>query len=380
MRTMSLRRVGSIGSVGAIAMLLVAGCGGAATSAPPSTAPAAAATATASPAVSAEATAAPTAASTPTAAPTATVPPIVTAPPVVTAPPDVTAPPAASASPTASAAATAAATASPSLAPTATATLTAPATVEGGAEFAITWTGPDAPGDYVTLMASGALRWTNEPYFYTTNGNPGKLVAPTTPGDYELWYADEKDTILGRRPITVTPFQGALTAVAKVAAGSTFKVTWTGPDGPRDYVTIVAVGVDRATSESYFYTTNGNPGKLIAPIVTGAYELWYVTGTTSTTMVRRPITVTPLQITLKAVAAVTRGRTFKVTWTGPNGPGDYLTIVPVGSPVGTYASWAYTANGSPATLTAPAKPGKYEIWYASDRVKGIFKSRPIVVR
>ncbi len=372
MRTMSLRRVGMVGSVGVIAMLLVAGCGGAATSASPSTAPAAAATANASPTATAEATAeataAPTATPAPTVAATATVPPVVTAPPAATA------------SPTATAAATAAATASPSLAPTGTATLDAPATVEGGAQFTISWTGPDAPGDYVALMASGALTWTNEPYFYTTNGNPGKLVAPTTPGDYELWYADEKDTILGRRPITVTPFKGTLAAVAKVAAGSTFKVTWTGPDGPRDYVTIVAVGVDRATSESYFYTTNGNPGKLLAPITTGAYELWYVTGTTSTTMVRRPITVTPLEITLKAPTAVTKGRQFKVTWTGPNGPGDYLTIVPAGSPAGTYLSWAYTANGSPATLTAPAKAGKYEIWYASDRVKGILKSRPILVR
>jgi hypothetical protein len=279
MRTMSLRRVGTIGSVGAAVAILVAGCGGAATSASPSTAPAAAATA--SPTATAEATAAPTAAPTPTAAATATVPPIVTAPPAATV------------SPTATAAATAAATASPSLAPTGTATLDAPATVEGGAEFAISWTGPDAPGDYVALMASGALRWTNEPYFYTTNGNPGKLLAP---------------------------------------------------------------------------------------IPTGAYELWYVTGTTSTTMVRRPITVTPLEITLKAPTAVTKGRAFKVTWTGPNGPGDYLTIVPAGSPAGTYLSYAYTANGSPATLTAPAKPGKYEIWYASDRVKGILKSRPIVVR
>jgi Ca-activated chloride channel family protein len=69
-----------------------------------------------------------------------------------------------------------------------------------------------------------------------------------------------------------------------------------------------------------------------------------------------------------------------VTWTGPDGPGDYVTVVPAGSPEGTYLFYAYTANGSPATLTAPETPGNYEIWYASDRVEGTFKSIPIAVR
>ena len=68
------------------------------------------------------------------------------------------------------------------------ATLDAPATVEGGIQFTIDWTGPAAPRDYITIVAKGAVKWTNEPYFNTTKASPGKLVAPTTAGDYELWY------------------------------------------------------------------------------------------------------------------------------------------------------------------------------------------------
>jgi Ca-activated chloride channel family protein len=54
--------------------------------------------------------------------------------------------------------------------------------------------------------------------------------------------------------------------------------------------------------------------------------------------------------------------------------------VPAGAAAGTYASYAYTAQGSPAKITAPETPGPYEIRYQSDRVPGVFKSIPIVVQ
>ena len=83
---------------------------------------------------------------------------------------------------------------------------------------------------------------------------------------------------------------------------------------------------------------------------------------------------------LTGPASVKGGSKFEVKWTGPDGPQDYVTIVPAGSAPGTYASYAYTTNGSPVTITADTAPGAYEIWYASDRVKGVvFASSPITV-
>jgi Ca-activated chloride channel family protein len=245
----------------------------------------------------------------------------------------------------------------------------------------VSWTGPNEVNDYVTIVAAGATKWTNEPYFYTRSGTPGTLPAPIVAGDYELWYVNGADGVpAARQPITVTAFAGTLEAPAQVAAGSPFEVAWTGPNGPSDYVTIVAVGATRWTNEHYFYTANGSPGELIAPIKTGAHEVWYVTGQDPTPQVRRPITVTPFEITLEAPATVSAGADFQVTWTGPNGPSDYITIVPAGSPAGTYLDYAYTASGSTVTLTAPVQAGNYEVWYASDRVAGIFASIPIVVQ
>jgi Ca-activated chloride channel family protein len=265
--------------------------------------------------------------------------------------------------------------------PTGPATLDGPASVEGGKSFQVAWTGPNAPRDYVTIVAKGTGAWTNESFFYTTAGSPGTLVAPTTAGDYELRYVSgTDDSIATRRPITVTAFEGTLAAPSSVVAGTEFSVGWTGPDGDRDYVTIVAKGAERWTNESFVYTKDGSSGKLVAPITAGPYEIWYVTGVDSKTMARAPITVTPLAITLSAPASVAKSSQFEVAWTGPNGPSDYITIVPAGAADGTYTNYAYTRDGSPARLTAPDAPGKYEIRYASDRVPGTFARAPIEVK
>lgn len=284
------------------------------------------------------------------------------------------------ATPEAEATEEAAATATPSPAADGEPAVNGPDEVEAGAEFEVAWTGPDAQGDFVTIVAEGATEWTNEPWFYTGNGNPGTLVAPTEEGDYELWYvAGADEEILARSPIAVTPFEGALQAPDEVEAGSEFEVTWNGPDGPGDFVTIVAEGTERWTNESWFYTGNGNPGTLVAPIEPGDYEVWYVTGADDATMATRPITVNELEVTLEAPAEVDAGEDFEVTWTGPDGPSDYITIVPEGSEEGAYLDYAYTSEGSTVTLTAPDEAGDYEIWYASDRVEGTFESIPIVV-
>lgn len=262
-------------------------------------------------------------------------------------------------------------------APTATsgatgpASITAPDQIEAGKQFDVTFTGPNGQGDYITIVKAGTAKWTTEPWFYTSNGSPGKLTAPSADGSYVLWYVSGADsTTLAQRPITVLAFSGDLLAPDSVMGGSQFDVAWNGPNGPGDYVTIVKVGTAKWTNESWFYTSNGSPGKLTAAIEAGAYEIWYVVGSDSSTKARRPITVTPVVITLDAPKSVARNSQFQVTWTGPNGPSDYVTIVPAGSAPGTYTNYAYTASGSPATLTAPDKAGDYEIWYASDRISG----------
>jgi hypothetical protein len=177
-----------------------------------------------------------------------------------------------------------------------TASLSAPAQVAAGANFNVTWTGPNNERDFVTLVKSGAAEKSYERYEYTSKGKTLELTAPDVPGSYELRYATGRDYLtLARTPITVGAVSGTVTGPAQVVAGETFKVTWKGPDNTRNYVTIVRKGAPEATyTSSYFYTTpQNNPGSLLAPLVPGEYELRYSTAEQYVTLARAAITVAP---------------------------------------------------------------------------------------
>jgi Ca-activated chloride channel family protein len=245
----------------------------------------------------------------------------------------------------------------------------------------VAWTGPNNQGDYITVVAAGATKWTNEPYFYTTAGTPGHLIAPTTPGAYELWYVDGASAAVStRRPLTVTAFVGTVSGPATVAGGTAFSVAWSGPNATGDYVTIMAASATDWTGESYFYTTAASPGTLYAPLDAGAYELRYVAGQDGAAMVRAAITVTAVVASVSAPASADRGASISVTWTGPDGYVDYITIVPVGAAEGAYLSYAYTSAGSPATIVAPDTAGDYEIRYVYGSGSVTLASAPIQIK
>lgn len=318
----------------ALLAIFVAACGGAAATPTPvvtaSPSPSPAATASPSPSGAASATGSPSGPpATPTTAPTPGSTPTGTPGPVVTGP----------------------------------ASLDAPASVAADTQFDVNWTGPNALGDYVTVVAKGTAQWTNEPYFDTSLGTPGHLISPKTAGDYELWYVNGADSsIATRRPITVTPFVGTLTGPTTVAGGTPFDVAWTGPNAPGDYITILPAGAPTWTDEPWAYTSNGTPAKIVAPLEAGSNELAYVAAD-STVMLRVPITVTAVVASVSGPDSASKGASISVTWTGPNAFVDYITIVPVGAAEGAYLSYAYTSAGSPATITAPDAAGNYEIRY-----------------
>jgi Ca-activated chloride channel family protein len=261
-----------------------------------------------------------------------------------------------------------------------TVTLDVPAEAGAGTEFTVAWTGPNNQGDYVAMTAAGADEGTYTSYFPTQFGGTGTLLAPVSAGAYEVRYVDgESDGTVHSVTITILPFLVELTPPDTVAGGSEFEVAWSGPDGPGDYVTIVPVGSAEGFFESYFYTKDGNPGVLVAPVIVDTYEIRYVTGQVDT-LGSVEIPVTQFVVTLVAPAEVGTGDSFEVTWTGPDGPGDYITIAPAGSVVGTYLDYKYVNGGSPLSLTAPPDPGDYEIRYVSERVPDlIFEAIPLVV-
>ena len=99
------------------------------------------------------------------------------------------------------------------------ASLDAPAQVVGGrVPFAVSWTGPNHRGDFVTIVKKGEPDRSYGNYVYTYRGNPAQLASPTEPGEYELRYLTGQDyRTLAARPIRVTP-GAAQTGFLKVVA------------------------------------------------------------------------------------------------------------------------------------------------------------------
>jgi Ca-activated chloride channel homolog len=252
--------------------------------------------------------------------------------------------------------------------------------VQAGTEFEVTWTGPDNEDDYITIVPAGADEGSFHDYFYTAEGATGTLIAPTTVGDHEIRYVDgATSATVASAPIVLVGREITLELPVQVAAGTEFEVSWEAIEAPGDYITIVPAASGEGTYESYFNTSDGPTGTLVAPMTDGEFEIRFVSGLDSATMAASTITVTPLDITLEAPPEVAAGSDFDVTWTGPNGPGDYVTIVPAGAAESAYLDYAYTTEGSPVTLTAPAEPGAYEIRYRSDRLAGVFATIDITV-
>jgi len=87
-------------------------------------------------------------------------------------------------------------------------TMQAPAEASPGETISVSWTGKEQLGDGIYIVEAGRTRIfaTDDANGYNTAlGNPGKLVAPSKPGAYEIWFVEEEtvDHIKARLPLTV---------------------------------------------------------------------------------------------------------------------------------------------------------------------------------
>jgi hypothetical protein len=175
------------------------------------------------------------------------------------------------------------------------ASVTAPAQVAAGAKLEVKWQGPGNSRDYLTVVKAGAAERTWGRYEYVSKGNPLALIAPDAPGEYEVRYLSAENNTLARATITVGPVTGTITGPAQAVAGEGFKVSWKGPDNPRNFITVVPKGAREGEySAQYAYTRpQANPVNLLAPIEPGDYELRYSTAESYYTIARAALKVVP---------------------------------------------------------------------------------------
>lgn len=256
-----------------------------------------------------------------------------------------------------------------------TAALDVPAEAEAGATFRVGWEGPGYRNDFIGIGRPGNLE--DHPiYSYTRDGNPATLVAPSTPGDYEVRYYMAQDRrVLASAPLTVTSVTGSVSAPETANAGEAVLVSWTGPDYRNDFIAVGKPGDDAYLT--YEYTRNGDPLSLRMPTEPGSYEVRYYMRQDQRIIARQPIEVTGVTASLSAPETAPAGEDITVDWTGPAYRDDFIAI---GTPDDdAYLNYSYTRNGNPATLTVPVVPGTYEVRYYMRQDRRILARQTIEV-
>lgn len=258
--------------------------------------------------------------------------------------------------------------------------IAAPENVPVSATFDVGWEGPDGKGDYITVVEPDADDRKYGKYFYTTKGSPAELIAPDKPGIYELRYNDgDTGQVLARRPINVDAVALEIVAPSTAPVSKPIKIEWRGPDGKSDYFTVVTPETDDGRYGAYTYTQEGSPLSLVMPDTPGTYEIRYVSAQSKSTLARKLIEVEAVEISLEAVDTTPISAEIEVSWRGPDGARDYLSIAKPEQADNRYINYSYTSKGSPLKLQMPDSPGAYEIRYVSSQSGEAMARRPIMV-
>lgn len=246
------------------------------------------------------------------------------------------------------------------------ASLDAPAQVSAGQAFQVKWTGPDNARDYIGIGDADPKKRQYISYVYTSRGSPITLDAPDEAGEYELrYFLAVGNEVIARKRITVGGVNASIKAPAQVRAGTTFDVTWEGPNNARDFITVIEATAPDKRYDHYQYTSKGSPLKLRAPDKAGEYEVRYLTAQSYATLAKAKVTVTPNTAAVQGPAEAVAGAPFAVKWSGPNNDRDYITLVPKGAREGVSGNYTYTSKGNPLNIVAPLEPGEYELRYST---------------
>ncbi len=260
------------------------------------------------------------------------------------------------------------------------ATIECPEKIESGTPLRLSWSASNLRGDHITItLADGPV----EDYaacILTESEGPVTLTAPIVPGAYKVRYISSLGKILTSSTLEVFEVLATLEGPAEVSAGEEVEVTWTGPDGPQDYLSIAEPEAENEAYLEWALTGEGNPLRLRAPRRTGDFELRYVRAEDGEVLARRQVTVVVEAVSLEAPPEVEAGSRFVVEWSGTPGGGDFIAIAKEDSAAGEHFDWSYTTAGRRLTLAAPFHPGRYEVRYVSGSEVEILARKPLMVR
>jgi Ca-activated chloride channel homolog len=264
-------------------------------------------------------------------------------------------------------------------------TLTVPATAPAGQFVDVSYDGADLQdSDYLTIVPKTAPDDESLDIRYVDLQT--KTLTLTTPfeaGEYEVRYFGG-NTVLARAPIILEKADITMRPLSEINAGGNFELEWTGPNGERDYITIVKADEPEGSYDSYKYTRDGSPVTLVAPVEPGQYELRYSTdrsGDAGKIFARVPVEVLEaVPVFLQAAPEAPGGSNLEIEWAGPVNDSDFITIVLASASESSYKDYKYTKDiESPVMLVVPVEPGDYEVRYVNDREGKVLGRIPLKV-
>ncbi len=259
--------------------------------------------------------------------------------------------------------------------------LLAPDSVQAGATVSVSWKGDVAAKDYIVITPSDAAD-----HLKPSRKSIGTLSSiehkvSSHPGKYQIRFFDAaKNTIIARKPLTITTPSISLEAPAKGKAGSSISVAWVGPNKRGDYLAISTPESPSKTYVNYAYIAKGSPTNIRLPDTEGKYELRYVSGDGKSIWFTTPIEVDAVDVSITKLEPQVAGAEVLVSWSGPANKGDYLTVAEDTQSPKEYFSYRYVKAGEATKLRLPAKAGIYQIRYISGQNKTIWANAPVEIQ
>lgn len=256
--------------------------------------------------------------------------------------------------------------------------LLAPDEVVAGSTVAVSWKGASGTTDFVTIVPKAAPDSTRGSFGFAGGVTKFPLLAPLDAGECEIRYVSGQDgSVLARRALRTVAGAVTLAAPDQAMAGAVVSVDWKGPNNEYDFLAILPVGSTERGEPTY--TSAGSPAAVRVTGATGAAEVRYVDGATGRVLAQRAIEVVEPRASLIVPASAPAGSTVTVSWIGPDGENDFLTIVPEGSPDDTAGVRAWTMGGKELQIETPVEAGRYEVRYVVLRTGVVLERVPLEI-
>lgn len=236
--------------------------------------------------------------------------------------------------------------------------------VPPGGTVIVTWRGPAQTDDQIVIAAANAGPLEHLAAAPAAGEGTVTLAAPDKEGSFQLRYVSGvSGQVLAQTELKVAAPEIELVVPERVQAGREFTITVTPSPPAEGQLALARSGAP--PTEYVMWRPAAATTAMVAPLEPGGYEVRYLDSSGENIVARTAVEVVAVPIRLEAPEKVAAGSRFKVTWTGPDGPGDFIAIAPAGSGRRRHLDWAYTSQGSPADLAAPFQPGTYEVRYVS---------------